>query len=150
MKILVDADACPNAIKDIIFRAAKRLRLQVILFANHVINIPKSPYIRFVQVEKGFDVADSEIVKRVLKGDLVITADIPLASQVIEQEAIAINVRGTVYTEENIKEKLAMRNLMDEIRSQGQLVGGPKTLGQTDLQAFANALDRMLTKYRKQ
>ncbi len=149
MNIFVDADACPNVIKEIIFRVAKRLKIKTIFFANHTLRLPPSPFIKFVQVEKGFDVADFEIEKRVEKGDLVITADIPLADSVIDKNATAINVRGMVYTKENIKEKLAMRNLMDGLRGAGQITGGPPPLNKTDQQQFANALDRFLAKNLK-
>ena len=146
MKILVDADACPNAIKEIIFRASKRLKIAVILFANHPIAVPKIPLIKFVQVPKGFDEADREIEKMVEQQDLVITADIPLANAVIDKHATALNPRGTLYTKENIKEKLQMRNFMDELRSTGQNIGGPSPLDKTSIQNFANALDRVLNK----
>jgi len=145
VKILVDADACPNVIKDILYRASKRLSIHLVLFANHALVIPKSSHIRFVQVSKGFDVADSEIEKIVEKGDLVVTADIPLADSVIDKNATAINPRGMLYTKDNIKEKLRMRNLMDELRGAGQMTGGPATLNKTDQQKFANTLDRFLT-----
>lgn len=148
MKILVDADACPNVIKDIIFRAANRLKINCVLYANHPLNIPNSPYIRFMQVSKGFDVADKAIEEKVEKGDLVITADIPLADSVIDKHAYAINPRGTIYTKDNIKEKLGMRNFMDEMRGAGQVTGGPPPLGKTDRQKFANALDSLLAKMK--
>ncbi len=146
MKILVDADACPNVIKDILFRASKRLNMQMILFANHALNLPKTPYIQFVQVSKGFDVADDEIIKRVLPGDLVITADIPLADSVIDKHATAINPRGMLYTKENIKQKLGMRNFMEELRGMGKITGGPASLNKQDLQEFSNKLDSFLAK----
>lgn len=146
MKILVDADACPNVIKEIIYRASKRLNMTVYLFANHYISIPKSPYLKFHLVSKGFDKADEEIEKLVEKNDLVITADILLADQVIHKGATAINVRGMVYTEENIKERLRVRNMMEEIRSTGKMTGGPAPLNKKDQQSFANALDRHLSK----
>jgi uncharacterized protein YaiI (UPF0178 family) len=148
MKILVDADACPNVIKDILFRASKRLSMNMILFANHPLTIPKTPFIKFVQVSKGFDVADDEIIKMVLPGDLVITADIPLADSVIDKHATAINPRGMLYTKENIKQKLTMRNFMEELRSTGAITGGPASLNKQDLQQFANALDQYLTKHK--
>lgn len=146
MKILVDADACPNVIKDILFRASKRLSMQMILFANHTLSIPKTPFIKFILVPKGFDVADAEIIKMVSAGDLVITGDIPLADSVIDKKATAINPRGMLYTKENIKQKLSMRNFMEELRGTGAITGGPASLNKQDLQIFANALDRYLTK----
>ena len=148
MKILVDADACPNVIKDILFRASKRLNLSMILFANHTLSIPKTPFIKFILVSKGFDVADGEIIKMVLPGDLVITADIPLADSVIDKKATAINPRGMLYTKENIKQKLSMRNFMEALRGAGAITGGPATLNKQDLQTFANALDSYLAKSR--
>jgi uncharacterized protein len=147
MKIFVDADACPNVIKDILYRASNRKSIELILFANHPLTIPGSPYIKFVQVSKGFDVADSEIEKVVQAGDLVITADIPLADAVIEKNAYAINPRGAFYTKENIKERLTMRNMMEDLRGQGQVSGGPPPLAKKDQQKFANALDRFIAKY---
>jgi uncharacterized protein YaiI (UPF0178 family) len=146
MNILVDADACPNVIKDIIFRAAIRLKIQTTCFANHAITIPRSPFIKRVQVLGGFDVADQKIIEVCEPGDLVITADIPLASSVIEKGAHALNPRGELYTLENIQERLAVRNLMDTLRGAGQNTGGPPPLNKQDQQAFANALDRFLAK----
>ena len=145
MQIWVDADACPNAIKDILFRAADRRQIPLILVANHRARTPPSPFIKAVQVPAGFDVADGEITRKVEAGDLVITADIPLASAVIDKGAHALNPRGEFYTKDNIRERLAMRNLMDELRSSGVNTGGPATLNQRDRQAFANELDRFLT-----
>ncbi len=146
MKILVDADGCPNIIKQIVFRAAKRLAIKTILYANHPLTIPGSPHIHFVQVPKGFDVADSEIEKMVEKGDLVITDDIPLADAVIDKHATALGTRGNIYTKDNIKEKLRSRNMMTELRDAGQISGGPRSPGKKDQQSFANALDRFLAK----
>lgn len=148
MKILVDADACPNLIKDILFRASKRLSMHMILFANHPLNIPKTPFIKFKLVSKGFDVADGEIINAVAPGDLVITADIPLADSVIDKNATAINPRGMLYTKENIKQKLSMRNFMEELRGMGAITGGPSGLTKQDLQQFANTLDRYLAKHK--
>ena len=147
MKIWVDADACPVVIKDILFRAAHRTKIHVTLVANQFLRTPPSPYIHFIQVGAGFDVADNEIVQRVEKGDLVITGDIPLASEVIDKDAIAINPRGNLYTKENIKARLNMRDFMETLRSSGVNTGGPPPLNQTDRQHFANQLDRLLTKY---
>lgn len=147
MKIWVDADACPNVIKDILFRAAERKQLALILVANHFLATPPSRVIRAVQVPGGFDAADHYIVRQLQENDLVITADIPLAAEVIAKNAHALNPRGELYTKDNIKERLAMRDLMDELRSAGQVSGGPSPLGQRDRQDFANALDRFLAKY---
>ena len=146
MKILVDADACPNPVKDIIFRAAERRQLETLLVANRFIAAPPSRFIRAIQVEKGFDVADNEIVKRAEAGDLVVTADIPLAAEVIEKGAAALNPRGEFYTVENIRQRLNIRDFMDTMRASGIQSGGPPPLTQQDRQAFANALDRYLTR----
>lgn len=146
MRIWVDADACPNVIKEILFRASERTKVPLTLVANQPTRIPLSPLVRQVQVSTGFDEADRRILELVEPGDLVITADIPLAAKVIEKGARALNPRGELYTEENVRERLAMRNLMDELRSGGMISGGPAVLSQSDRQAFANALDRVLTK----
>lgn len=146
MQIWVDADACPNVIKEILFRASKRTGVPLTLVANQSTRIPTSPLIRQVQVSAGFDAADRRIVELVAAGDLVITADIPLAAKVIEKGALALNPRGELYTEDNVRERLAMRNLMDELRGGGIITGGPAVLNQSDRQAFANSLDRVLTK----
>lgn len=148
MQILVDADACPKPIKEILFRAAKRLKITTILFANHSMSIPISPFIKFVQVLSGFDVVDHEILKVIKAGDLVITADVPLAAGVIEKAGHALNPRGTFYSTENIKQKLFARNLSEELRNQGQFTPGPAPLQQHHHQEFANVLDRFLTKSR--
>ncbi len=145
MKIWVDADACPAVIKEILFRAANRTSTQVTLIANQPVRIPPSRHIDFVQVSKGFDVADNEIVKRVESGHLVITADIPLAAEVIEKGATALNPRGERYTTENIRDRLNMRDFMDTLRSSGIQTGGPPPLDKGDRQAFANQLDRWLS-----
>lgn len=147
MKIYVDADACPVVIKEILFRAAERTKIITTLVANQYITTPRSPYIKFIQVGHGFDVADNEIVKRVEKDDLVITADIPLASDVIEKGGHALNPRGELYTVDNIKARLTMRDFMDTLRSSGVDTGGPPPLNQNDRQKFANALDKFLLKY---
>ncbi|MGB0937314.1 MAG: YaiI/YqxD family protein [Colwellia sp.] len=141
MKIWVDADACPVVIKEILFKAAERTKIETILVANHVIRIPPSKVIRFLKVNSGFDVADDEIVKRVQPNDLVITADIPLADEVIENKAIALSPRGELFTKENIKSKLNIRDFMDTMRASGVNTGGPAALSQADRQAFANHLD---------
>ena len=146
MRLWVDADACPNAIKEILYRAAQRAGVELTLVANQSLRTPPSPYIRSIQVPSGFDVADNRIAELVERGDLVITADIPLAATVIDKGGLALNPRGELYTEENIKERLAMRNLMDELRGMGELTGGPAALGKKDRQAFANALDRLLAR----
>ncbi|WP_372522499.1 YaiI/YqxD family protein [Sulfuricaulis sp.] len=148
MKIWVDADACPNVIKDILFRAATRARVSLTLVANQLLRTPPSPYIKAIQVPSGFDVADSKIVQQLQPGDLVITADIPLAALVIEKGGHALNPRGEFYTTENIRERLTMRNFMDELRNTGVNTGGPAVLSLSDRQAFANQLDRFLTKTR--
>lgn len=144
MSIWVDADACPVAIKEIIFRAAERTQTATTLIANHSMRVPPSKVIKFVQVASGFDVADNEIVKRLEQGDLVITGDIPLAAEVIEKGAIALNPRGELYTTSNIKQRLNMRDFMDTLRSSGIETGGSAPLSQSDRQAFANQLDKWL------
>jgi uncharacterized protein YaiI (UPF0178 family) len=146
MNVWVDADACPKAIKEILFRAATRREVPVTLVANHAMSVPKSPFLKRLQVPQGFDVADSYIAEHLEAGDLVVTADIPLASDVVERGATALNPRGTLYTRENIREHRARRDFMDELRSSGQITGGPAALAKTDVQAFANALDRFLTR----
>jgi uncharacterized protein len=144
MRIWVDADACPNVIKDILFRAAERARVILTLVANQPIRTPPSQYIKALQVPAGFDVADNKIVELAEAGDLVITADIPLAAGVIDKGGHALDPRGETYTRDNIKERLAMRKLMDELRSSGIDTGGPATFSNADRQAFANKLDRFL------
>ena len=146
MQLWVDADACPGAIKEILYRAAERRRLQLILVANRLLRVPPSPYIRAVQVPQGFDVADRHIADSVAAGDLVVTADIPLAAAVLEKSAHALNPRGEFYSRENIKELLDLRNFMDTLRASGVDTGGPAAFGQADRQAFANQLDRFLAK----
>ncbi|PCJ32230.1 MAG: DUF188 domain-containing protein [Gammaproteobacteria bacterium] len=147
MKIWVDADACPVVIKDILFKAAERTKVDMTLVANHSMRVPPSRYISFLQVSQGFDVADNEIVQRLTKGDLVITADIPLAAEVVEKGGHALNPRGEMYTVENIKARLSMRDFMEELRSTGVQTGGPSALNQADRQKFANNLDSFLTKH---
>jgi len=146
MQIWVDADACPGVIKEIIFRAAERRQIQTTLVANQMLRTPPSKFIRAIQVPSGFDVADAHIVEQVQPGDLVITADIPLASLVIGRGGHALNPRGEMYTTANIRERLAMRNFMEELRSAGVDTGGPAAFGQADRQAFANQLDRFLAR----
>ncbi len=149
MKIWVDADACPKVIKEILFRAAKRAQVQVTLVANQSLRTPSSQHIKSLQVSSGFDVADNEIVKQVEAGDLVITADIPLAAQVVDKGAHALNPRGELYTAENVKARLSLRDFMAQIRDSGINTGGPAPLSQSDRQAFANHLDRLLAKRGK-
>jgi hypothetical protein len=149
MKIWVDADACPTVIKDILFKAANRAQLVTTLIANHYIKIPPSPFIKFVQVQNGFDIADDEIVKRVQKSDLVITSDIPLADEVITKLALALSPRGELYSKENIKSRLNIRDFMDTMRASGLHTGGPSALSQTDRQNFANHLDRIIQQAQK-
>jgi uncharacterized protein YaiI (UPF0178 family) len=148
MQIWVDADACPVVVKEILFRAADRTKTLVTLVANQYIRVPNSDYIKTVQVPSGFDVADNEIVKRAAAGDLIITADIPLAAEVIEKGAHALNPRGEMYSTENIRSLLNMCDFMDTMRSSGvDTSGGPPPLNQSDRQAFANQLDRFLTSH---
>ncbi|UTV29018.1 YaiI/YqxD family protein [Photobacterium atrarenae] len=149
MKIWVDADACPNVIKEILFRAANRVAIPVTLVANHFVRVPLSPHIKSIQVESGFDVADNYIVQQAEAGDLVITADIPLADELITKGAHALNPRGELYTKDTIKQRLQMRDFMETMRSSGVQTGGPAPLNQTDRQNFANKLDAMLAKYHK-
>lgn len=150
MQIWVDADACPNVIKEVLFRAADRAQVMVTLVANQYIKTPPSPYIRSMQVASGFDVADNEIVKRTEPGDLVITADIPLAAEVLEKGGAAINPRGERYSPATIRERLTMRDFMDTMRSSGIQTGGPSTLNQRDRQQFANELDKWLLVFKQQ
>jgi uncharacterized protein len=145
--IWVDADACPAVIKDILYRAADRVRCKLVLVANQPLRTPPSPWIRSMQVEGGFDVADNRIVELSEPGDLVITADIPLAAAVVEKGGHALNPRGELYTVENIRERLALRNFMGELRNSGVRTGGPAALSQGDRQAFANQLDRFLQRH---
>ena len=149
MKIWVDADACPVVIKDILFKAANRAQIVTTLIANHYIKIPPSPFIKFVQVQNGFDIADDEIVKRVQKSDLVITSDIPLADEVITKLALALSPRGELYSKENIKSRLNIRDFMDTMRASGVHTGGPSAMSQTDRQNFANHLDRIIQQAQK-
>ncbi|MEN3112988.1 YaiI/YqxD family protein [Uliginosibacterium paludis] len=145
-RLWVDADACPVVIKEIIFRAAIRKEIATTLVANQMLRVPPSPWIRSVQVPSGFDVADHYIVEQVRTGDLVVTADIPLAARVIEGGASAINPRGELYTQANIRESLSMRDFMESLRSSGVQTGGPAAFSQADRQAFANQLDRLLAR----
>jgi uncharacterized protein YaiI (UPF0178 family) len=148
MRIWVDADACPVVVKEILFRAADRTGVELTLVANQPLSTPPSSNIKAVQVPRGFDVADDEIVKRVSEGDLVITSDIPLAAEIIDKGGHALSPRGEMFTPENIRARLNMRDFLDTMRASGvQTDGGPATFSQRDKQAFANNLDRFLTKY---
>ena len=144
MQIWVDADACPKAIKDILFRVAERTKITTTLVANQFLQTPPSRYIKLLQVSSGYDVADNEIVKSLSAGDLVITGDIPLAFEVICKGGHAINPRGERYTQDTIKERLSMRDFMDTLRGSGIDTGGPAALNSKDIQAFANQLDKFL------
>lgn len=146
MKIWVDADACPVAIKDILFRAAQRTGTQLTLVANHDLRIPRSPNITMLKVTSGFDVADNEIVKRMGAGDLVVTGDIPLAAEVLDKGGHALSPRGERHTAENIKARLNMRDFMETLRASGIHTGGPPALNQNDRKAFADSLDALLTR----
>jgi uncharacterized protein YaiI (UPF0178 family) len=144
MNIWVDADACPAVVKDILYRAAERARVPLTLVANKPLRTPPSRFIRSLQVPRGFDVADNEIARRVEPGDLVVTADIPLAAQVIERGGHALDPRGELFSPETIRERLTMRDFMDELRASGVQTGGPPPLAHGDRQRFANQLDRLL------
>jgi uncharacterized protein len=146
MQIWVDADACPVAVKEILFRVADRIGVRVTLVANQPMRVPPSANIRCLLVPAGLDVADQRIVELVQPEDLVVTADIPLAAAVIAKQAHALNPRGELYTQDNIRERLSMRNFMDELRGSGVATGGPPPLSQRDRQAFANSLDAFLTR----
>jgi len=148
VQIWVDADACPQVIKDILYRAADRVQVMTTLIANMPLRTPPSAFIKTVRVPKGFDVADHYIVQQLQPGDLVITADIPLAAEVVKRGGHALDPRGDLYSEDNVNERLAMRNLMQELRSTGDIVGGPPAFGSSDRQRFANQLDRFLTRPR--
>lgn len=147
MRIWVDADACPVVIKEILFKAAERTGVQLTLVANQPVRVPPSRFIHSIQVASGFDVADNEIVKRLETGDLVITGDIPLAAEVIEKKGHALNPRGEMYTTENIKARLNIRDFMDSLRGSGINTGGPPALSQNDRKSFADHLDRLLAKH---
>jgi len=149
IKLWVDADACPNVIKEVLFRAAERAQVLLTLVANQPLRTPPSRFIKSIKVAAGFDVADNEIVKLTQAGDLVITADIPLAAEVIEKGGFALNPRGEMYTAETIRQKLTMRDFMDELRGSGVNTGGPPAISQRDRQSFANELDRFLTQSKK-
>lgn len=146
MKIWVDADACPSAIKDILFRAAERAQVHVTLVANQIVRVPPSAFLHFVQVAAGFNAADARIVELAEANDLVITADIPLAAAVVAKGAYALNPRGERYTAENVRERLSIRDFMEELRGGGVKTGGPAALNARDRQTFANQLDSILAK----
>jgi uncharacterized protein YaiI (UPF0178 family) len=149
MQIWVDADACPKPIKEILFKAADRAAIELTLVANQAMTIPRSKFIKSIQVGSGFDIADNEIVKKLSAGDLVITADIPLAAEAVAKGAFALNPRGEFYTTENIKARLTMRNFMETLRNSGVDTGGPAALNLSDRQTFANELDRFITRHQK-
>lgn len=149
MAIWVDADACPNVIKQILFRAAERTQTPLTLVANQTLRVPPSPLIRTLRVPAGFDVADNEIVRLCEAGDLVITADIPLAAEVLEKGAVALNPRGERYSEATIRERLTMRDFMDTLRASGIQTAGPDSLSQRDRQQFAAELDKWLLKVKR-
>jgi uncharacterized protein YaiI (UPF0178 family) len=149
MHIWVDADACPVAIKEILYRAAQRWQRSLTLVANQMLRTPPSPLIRAVQVPRGFDVADDYIVQHVSAGDLVITGDIPLAAQVLDKSALVLSPRGERYTADTIRERLSLRDMMEELRSAGVDTGGPAALNQADRRTFANALDRLMVNAKR-
>ena len=146
MKIWVDADACPVAIKEILFRASIRTGVKVTLIANHQVPVPKSRHIRMIQVSSGFDIADDEIVKRLEPGDLVVTSDIPLAADAIQKGALVLSPRGEQLTKENIGARLNMRDFMESMRASGVATGGPPALSQADKKSFADKLDKLLSR----
>jgi uncharacterized protein YaiI (UPF0178 family) len=148
MQIWVDADACPAVIKDILFRVADRLKLPLTLVANRLLRVPPSPHIRSLQVPMGFDVADNRIVEAATHGDLVITADVPLAAALVEKGALVLSPRGERYSADNIRERLAMRDFMEGMRGAGADIAGPSVLSQADRHAFARELDRLLAQRR--
>ena len=146
MEIWVDADACPGVIREIIAKAAHKRAISTTFVANHSFSLPNSPYVRLYQVPSGFDEADKEIERRVNEGDLVITSDIPLASDVLRKAAVVLTPRGERYTENNIKQRLQMRDFMETMRSSGEHTGGPSALSLTDRKNFSDQLDRLLTR----
>lgn len=148
MRIWVDADACPNMVKDILCKAAERTKTEIIFVANQPVRVLPSAFVRQLQVPAGFDVADNKIVQELQAGDLLISADIPLVDAVIEKGGHAINPRGELYTKSNIKHRLSIRNFNESVRSSGVMTGGPDKLNKKDIQSFANTLDRFLTTHR--
>ena len=149
MHIWVDADACPGSVKDILYRAAERSQIAMTLVANKALHAPRSPFIRSLKVERGFDVADSLIVRELQAGDLVITADVPLAADVIARGGHALNPRGEMYTKDSIEERLATRDFLAKLRETGVQTGGPPALDQADRKRFADQLDRFLARLPK-
>jgi uncharacterized protein YaiI (UPF0178 family) len=149
MQIWVDADACPGVVKDILFRAADRRQIMVTLVANRMLKTPPSPWVKAIQVPQGFDVADNRIAELAQPGDLVITADIPLAAQALARDARVIDPRGDTYTQDNIEERLSVRKFMEEVRASGVNTGGPPPFSAADGKAFADRLDRLLTQLEK-
>ncbi|MBU52776.1 MAG: hypothetical protein CL920_29140 [Deltaproteobacteria bacterium] len=148
MLIWVDADACPKAVKEVLFRASERRKLHICLVANRSMYIPRSSYVSLQVVPKGFDVADEKIIEQVEKNDLIITADIPFAAEAIERGAWILTPRGEQYTEDDIRERLSMRNFFEEMRNNGEMTGGPPPFGKADKQRFANGLDRILAQLK--
>ena len=148
MHIWVDADACPLAVKEILYRAAERTEVPMTLVANKLLGAPRSRFIHVLQVGQGFDVADNEIAKRLAPGDLVITADVPLAAEVIARSGHAINPRGELYTAENIRERLETRDFLAKLRETGVQTGGPAPFDNADRKRFADQLDRFLAKIK--
>ena len=146
MKIWVDADACPLVVKEILYRAAERKKIEMFLVANSYLKTPPSRLIKFLKVPSGFDNADEEIVKRAVAGDLIVTADVPLAAAVLEKQCLVLSPRGEVFSSETIGERLSIRDFMSTLRSSGVKIGGPSVLSQTDRQKFANKLDVMLNR----
>jgi uncharacterized protein YaiI (UPF0178 family) len=144
LKIWIDADAAPKPVKEIVFRAAERLEIETVLVANHALHTPPSRYIKAVQVEHGFDVADDYLVAQAQAGDVAITADIPLAAELMEKNVHVLTPRGEQYTAASVRQRLVMRDFMEEMRGSGLVSGGPPPFGQKDKMAFANALDRLL------
>lgn len=149
MRILIDADACPVTVKDLLYKTANKLELEIVLVANQYMRIPISEFISSIIVSEGSDVADDHIVEIMCAGDLVITADIPLADRVIKKDGVVLDPRGTFLTDENIGERLATRNLLDDLRTDGMITGGPKPYGNKEKQEFANQLNKFLTKVLK-
>lgn len=146
MQIWIDGDACPGEIKELLYRAAQRRKVKVTLVANQIMRVPSSEYIDTLRVPAGMNVADRQIVEKVAAGDLVITADIPLAAEVVAKGGVALDPRGALYTDDNVGQRLASRNLLDDLRGGGLITGGPANFSPRDKQAFANQLDRWLTK----
>ena len=144
MKIWVDADACPVVIKEILFRAAQRTKTAVILVANQVLRVPRSPYIKSIQVSSGFDEADNEILRRIASGDILVSSDLPLVAGALDVGAAALSPRGELFDRETINAKLGMRDFMDTMRASGVITGGPPAMGQGDKKAFADHLDKLL------